>query len=243
MRSPGWPCCTPTWATTSAPSKSSRLATEKNPNEHTLVALADGLRADARLQERGRRAQAGAGAAARQLRVCKRGLAEDLMLRDQLDEALKHLPAARGRRAPRTCSPQLRIAEIYRAKHDYAKAREALNKAKALDPQASKCGTKKSTCWKPRARRPRPSRHLKTLLDETANRRLLGRGRRATAAMLLERLGQPLPQRRASITRRWTPSADRAARHLEAPRVAVQIVDTYRAAKDLSSASVKRTRR
>src|SRR6185503_3489974 len=63
-----------------------------------------------------------------------RTLAADLMYSDQLDAALQlfeHIAA----QEPRDPMPPLNISRIYIARHDLAKAREALNKAKALDPQ------------------------------------------------------------------------------------------------------------
>ena len=63
------------------------------------------------------------------------GLANNLMLSDRVEEALDIFQKLVGRRAARQLQLKLRIAEIYRVKHDYAKAAEALKKAKALNPQ------------------------------------------------------------------------------------------------------------
>ena len=62
----------------------------------------------------------------------KRQLAQNLLLSEQFDEALKlytRLPP----RIRRIAQTQLRISEIYRQKRDFDKARAALDKARALD--------------------------------------------------------------------------------------------------------------
>ena len=62
------------------------------------------------------------------------GLANNLMLSDRVEEALDIFQKLADE-DPTNVQPKLRIAEIYRVKRDYAKAAEALNKAKALNPQ------------------------------------------------------------------------------------------------------------
>ena len=110
-----------------------KLATEKNPNERTLIALgtayeqlrdyknaADTLKKALEMQPDNTRLQA--------------GLANNLMLSDRVEEALSIFEKLSSDE-PTNVQPKLRIAEIYRVKHDYVKAAEALKKAKALNPQ------------------------------------------------------------------------------------------------------------
>ena len=110
-----------------------KLATEKDPNERTLIALgtayeqmhdyknaADALKQALELQPDNSRLQA--------------GLANNLMLSDRVEEALSIFEKLAAE-DPTNVQPKLRIAEIYRVKHDYVKAAEALKKAKALNPQ------------------------------------------------------------------------------------------------------------
>src|SRR5204863_8303522 len=59
-------------------------------------------------------------------------LARDLMFSDQLDEALKIFQQL-AEADPKDWQAQLNMAEIYGAKHDLAKARQSLDKAKQLN--------------------------------------------------------------------------------------------------------------
>src|SRR3954453_14581436 len=59
-------------------------------------------------------------------------LARDLMFSDQLDESLKIFQQL-AQADPKDWQAHLNIAQIYGAKHELAMAREALNKAKALN--------------------------------------------------------------------------------------------------------------
>ena len=65
----------------------------------------------------------------------KRALAQDVLLTDHFDEALKlynEIAAA----DPRDMQVQLRLCEIYRQKGDFAKARAAFNKAHEMDQES-----------------------------------------------------------------------------------------------------------
>lgn len=62
-------------------------------------------------------------------------LAEDLLLSDQVDEALK-LYGELATSDPRNARLQLRISQIYRQKHDFAKAHEAQQRALDIDPDS-----------------------------------------------------------------------------------------------------------
>ena len=63
----------------------------------------------------------------------KHALAEDLLLSDQLDDALKLYQEAVAE-DPKDEHSLLRISQIYRQKRDFAKAREAADKAKEVAP-------------------------------------------------------------------------------------------------------------
>src|SRR3974390_3605164 len=65
----------------------------------------------------------------------KRALAQDLMLSDQLAESLKIYQQLVDE-DPKDVQSQLRISQIYRQQRDFAKAREANDKARALDPDS-----------------------------------------------------------------------------------------------------------
>jgi len=61
-------------------------------------------------------------------------LAEDLLFSNQLDDALKLYQEALAE-DPKDVKAALRISLIYRQKQDFAKAREAADKAKEIDPK------------------------------------------------------------------------------------------------------------
>jgi tetratricopeptide (TPR) repeat protein len=85
----------------------------------------------------------------------KRALAQNLMLAEQYDEALQVYQELLAE-DPKDGQSQLRVSQIYRQKHDFAKAREASRKALEIDPENLEVRSK------PRARRPKPSRSLRT---------------------------------------------------------------------------------
>jgi tetratricopeptide (TPR) repeat protein len=108
-----------------------RLVTSKNPNSRTLSALAT-------FYDQSRDFASGAEVWRRALQLdpdnsrIKRALAQDVLFTDRLDEALK-LYSEIAVSDPRDIQVHLRISEIYRQKGDFAKARTAFAKAKALD--------------------------------------------------------------------------------------------------------------
>jgi tetratricopeptide (TPR) repeat protein len=108
-----------------------RRAAERNPNPRSLTALAQAyeqMKDYALAAETLRRALDQSDGNVE----LKHAYAEDLVRSDQLDAALKvfeELAAA----DPKDAQSQLRISQIYRQKRDFAKAREAADKAKAID--------------------------------------------------------------------------------------------------------------
>src|ERR1700730_10553774 len=98
-----------------------------------------------------------------------RTLAADLMYSDQLDAALQlfgHIAAEE----PRDPMPPLNISRIYTAKNDIPKAREALAKAKALDPQNLDIRYQEVKILEKEGKSDQALTALKTVLDETARR-------------------------------------------------------------------------
>ena len=110
-----------------------KTATDKNPNERTLIALGQAYE-----QIHDYKSAAEALQKAMEMQPdnprLQKGLANDLMLSDQLEEALA-LFQKLGDEEPTDIQLKLRVAEIYRVKHDYAMAAEALKKAKAINAQ------------------------------------------------------------------------------------------------------------
>jgi tetratricopeptide (TPR) repeat protein len=206
-----------------------KLATEKNPNERTLIALgsayeqmhdyknaADAFKLALEMAPDNPRLQA--------------GLANNLMLTDQVEEALSIFQKLSSE-DPTNVQPKLRIAEIYRVKHDYVKAAEALKKAKALNPQDMEVRYEEVRLLAAQSKYTEAIGLLKGLVEETA-RPKYSAAESAARGTLLEEL--------ASLYRtngQYTESVDtyRKAAALNKENsldISKQIIDTYRMAKN-----------
>jgi len=110
-----------------------KAASEGNPSPQTLTALAAAY-------EQMRDYKSAVDALRRALAISPdndrlvRGLVEDLKSSRQYDEALQIYQSMLSD-DPRDGSAWLGMSEIYREKRDWAKAQEALDKAKAIDPE------------------------------------------------------------------------------------------------------------
>jgi tetratricopeptide (TPR) repeat protein len=206
-----------------------KAATDRNPNEHTLAALAGAY-------EQMRDYKTAVEVLKRALTVApdsgrlKRGLAQDLFLSENFDDALKTYNDL-ATEDPKDAQIQLRIAEIYRQKRDFTKARDALNRAKRLDPDSIEVRYDEVNLLEAEGSADKAIAALQSILDDTA-RKNYSTPEAANRAMLLERLG--ILYRNAN---QYGKAVD-AFRQIAAldsqasPRVSVQIIDTYRAAKD-----------
>jgi len=210
-----------------------KAATDKSPNERSLMILAkayeeqkdyknaaDALRKALELQPENDR--------------LARSLAEDLLFSDQYDEALKiYQGLAAG--SPKDPLIPLRIAEIYRTKHDYAKAHQAVDQAKKIDPDGLEPRQEEVQLFHDEGKLDQAIAGLKGILDDTA-RKLYTKEEQQQRAGWYEELGT---LNRAAL---HYPEAIEAFKQMGAvykdgaPLVAVQTIETYRAAKDLASA-------
>ena len=206
-----------------------KTATDRNPNERTLIALgqayeqvhdyknaADALQKALELQPDNPRLQ--------------KGLANDLMLSDQLEEALS-LFQKLAADEPTDVQLKLRVAEIYRVKHDYTMAAEALKKAKAISPQDMEVRYEEVRLLEAQSKYTEAITLLKGLVEET-NKPKYSAGESAARATLLEELGSLYRS-----TNQYTEAVDtyRKAAALskeDSPSISLQIIDTYRAAKN-----------
>ena len=210
-----------------------RKVADKNPNPRSLMSLAgvyEQLRDYPLAAEMLRRAldqQPGNS-------DLKRALAEDLMMSDQLDEALK-LYQQMAADEPKDPSFQMSIAEIYIAEHDLAKARAAMDKAKTLDPHSRDVRFADSKLLEAEGKNDQALAILKSLLNET-QRRQYAEGDAQRRSMLLEQyavLARMMEQYQVAVDA----FREMADLHVVAPpRVAVQVIDTYRQAKDFTNA-------
>ena len=210
-----------------------KAVTDKNPSERTLALLARAYREVRDYKSAAEALQKAVALAPDDARLIAE-LADSLFLSNQLDEALHLYQQLAADDAQNPMLP-LRISEIYRVKRDFANARESLNKAKTLDPDSLDVRIDEINLLEAEGKPNDAIASLKGLLDETA-RKNYSPADAANRATLLDRLG--VFYRSAGQYRRPS-EAFRQIAPLEAqsaPRAAVQIIETYRAAKDFESA-------
>ncbi len=210
-----------------------KAATNKNPNEATLTMLAEQYEAIHDYKAAAEVLRKALEMAPDNENIAK-GLAQDLLASDQLDEALK-LYQQMAADEPRDPSFQLSIAEIYGAQHDLAKARQAMDKAKALDPHSRDVRIADAKLLELEGKNDQALAILKALLDET-QRRQYSEGDAQRRSLLLEQyaiLASTMEQYQVAVDA----FRELADLHVVAPaRVAVQVIRTYRQAKDFTNA-------
>ena len=208
-------------------------ATDKQPNPRTLAALAEAYERVRDFKNAAAVLKRAAAADPDNSRL-EAGLAQDLLFADEFDEALP-LFQELAEDEPREVEYQLRIAQIYRAKHEFGKARQTMNKAKQLDPSNMDLLYEDVNLLEAEGKTDDAVVELKSLIDTTA-RKTYTAAQSANRAQLLERLGTlyrgaaQYPQAIEALRQAGTLDADSGA------RIAVLIVDTYRQAKDLANA-------
>jgi len=164
----------------------------------------------------------------------KRGLAKDLLYSGSLDDALKYYREISAD-DPHDTDALLRMAEIFREKRDFVKAREFLDKAKATDPENLEVRYDEVNLLDKEGQTDKAIETLKALVKDT-ERKSYSESEKATRVNLLERLGElyrGANQNQPAIdTFRQIADLDPDS----GARAEVQIVDTYRAAKDFKNA-------
>ena len=137
---------------------------------------------------------------------------------------------------PHDTEALLRMAEIYREKRDFTKAREILDKAKASDPENLEVRYDEVNLLAVEGQTDKAIEALKALLKDT-ERKTYSESEKGTRVNLLDRLGElyrGANQNQAAIdTFRQIADLDPDS----GARAAAQIVDTYRAAKDFKNAA------
>jgi tetratricopeptide (TPR) repeat protein len=164
----------------------------------------------------------------------KRALAQNLMWSGQFDESLKlftEIAAAE----PRDAQTQIRLAELHRRKGAFDKAREAITKARELDRNGLEARYEEVNLLDAEGKSEEAINALQAILDETVKRTYTA-GEKASRMMLLERLAElyrdSQQTAKAVETMRQIGELDPAT----GPRVAATVVDTYRAARNYTSA-------
>ena len=164
----------------------------------------------------------------------KHALAQDLLYADKLDEALelyKEL-AAEDARDPQV---QLHLSQIYRQKGDFAQARSAFNKAKAVAGDDLEVRYDEVNLLDAEGKTTEAIQTLKGILDSTAKKQY-NENEAASRSRLTERLG--ILYRNAG---KYTEAVN-AFREIgeldqgQSSHAAVQIIETYRIAKNMTAA-------
>lgn len=210
-----------------------RLA-DRNPHPRVLRALASSL-AQARdysgAIETLRRALQ---LAPRDLEI-KRELAENLLLKEEYAEAAR-LYEELAQAQPRDPQYPLRLSQIYRQQRDLPRARQAHERAQALDPASIEIQYNEVNLLEAEGQFTQAIARLKQILDSTA-RAAYGPPERANRVMLLERLGLMC---RANEQPDEAVAAFRQMAELDpdlGARAAAQIIETYRSAKRFERAA------
>jgi tetratricopeptide (TPR) repeat protein len=212
-----------------------QAVTNKDPNPRTLAALASAYE---QLHDN--------KSAAEVLRKAldldpensrvKRALARNLLYSGSagLDESLKYYKEFADD-DPHDTEALLRMAEIYREKRDFAKARAALDKAKAADPENLEVRYDEVNLLAAEGQNDKAIEDLKAVLKDT-ERKSYSETEKGTRVNLLERLGELY-----RVAHQNQPAIDtfRQIADLDpdsGARAAAQIVDTYDTAKDFKNA-------
>ena len=164
-----------------------KRASDKNPNARSLAALAstyEQMREYSLAAETLRKAVDLSPANASDL---KRAMARDLMLADQLDDALKVYKELAAE-DPKDPEIQLRLSQIYRQKRDFKQARAASDKAKELDPNSLEIRYSDVNLLEAEGKDTEAMSLLKDIVDSTA-KKTYSAPESGNRVVLLERLG------------------------------------------------------
>jgi tetratricopeptide (TPR) repeat protein len=213
-----------------------RKVAEKDPNPRSLTSLAgvyEQLKDYSLAAEMLRRAldqQPGNS-------ELKAALAEDLLFSDQLDDALKLYQEAAAE-DPKDIKAELRISQIYRQKRDFAKAREAANKAKEIDPNDLEVQFNDVNLLESEGKIPDAINTLKGILDATAKKGYSA-SEKASRGSLLGTLGDL-----ERTIEQYGPAVDAFRQWADldpdnAGRAEAEIIETYREAKEYPKAEAE----
>ena len=218
---------------TKAATEALRKVAEKNPNGRSLAALASAYE---QMREYGMAAETLKKAVeATQGNVdLKRALAQNLLLADQLDEALKVYQDL-VTEDPKDVQSQLRISQIYRQKRDFAQAHVAADKAREMDPNNLEVRYNEVNLLEAEGRTPDALTMMKDLVTTTTKKNY-STSERGNRVLLLERLGVMYRS-----VEQYGPALETFRQMGETDpdmsgRASLQVVETYRQSKELAKA-------
>jgi tetratricopeptide (TPR) repeat protein len=164
----------------------------------------------------------------------KRAFAQNLLLSDQFDEALK-VYTELAKEDPKDFLAHLRISQIYRQKRDFTKAHEAGKRALDIEPNNLEVRYNNISLLEAEGKTEEAVTALNELLAATA-KRSYSTGERANRVVLVERLGLMYRNAeqydKAVETFRQVAELDPAS----AARSSAQVIEIYRVSKDFKRA-------
>jgi len=211
-----------------------KLLADKNPSPRSLTALAAAY-------EQMRDFKAAADVLRKLLETnpanaheVKRNLAQDLMLSQDYTQALAVYEEL-VKEEPADAQSYLRMSQIYRQTRDFAKAREANDKAKAVEPNSIEVRYNEVNILEAEDRTAEATQLLKEILDSTAKKNY-NQAERGNRVALLERLAglyRSVDQTDPAVDiYRQIAEVDPAL----ASRSAAQIIEAYRTGKEFGKA-------
>ncbi len=211
-----------------------KLLADKNPTPRSLTALAAAY-------EQMRDFKGAAGVLRKLLetnpaneREVQRNLAQDLMLSQDYAAALEVYNEL-VMDDPADAQSYLRISQIYRQERDFTKAREANDKAKAVEPNSIEIRYNEVNILEAEDRTTEATQLLKDILESTTKRNY-NQAERGNRTALLERLAglyRSMDQTDQAIDAyRQMSDVDPAL----AQRSSAQVIDTYRTGKEYAKA-------
>jgi tetratricopeptide (TPR) repeat protein len=210
-----------------------QAVTNKDPNSRTLAALASAYEQLRDYKSAAEVLQKAIALDPENSRI-KRALARNLLYSDNYDAALKYYTEMADD-DPHDVEALLRMTAIYRGKHDFAKARETLDKARAAEPENLDVRYEEVNLLAVEGKTDKAIETLKAILKDT-ERKNYSEDDKANRIKLLESLGElyrGANQNQAAIdTFRQIGDLDPDS----GARAAAQVVDTYRMAKDYKNA-------
>ena len=166
-------------------------------------------------------------------------LAQDLLFADRFDEA-RQIYEDTVAKAPGDAQSWLRLSQVHLRQRNFAKAREASDKARAIEPNNIEIRYSEVNILRAEGRTVDAIQSLKEILTSTA-KRSYNQGERASRVVLLERL--------SGMQREADQTADAVAtlRQMSeldpesASRASAEIIETYRTGKELQKAEQEAT--
>jgi tetratricopeptide (TPR) repeat protein len=216
----------------SALEMSKKLA-EKDPRPQALRALAEAYEQVHDYKSAAQTLQRALDAAPKDPEI-KKNLAQDLLMSDQTDEALK-LFKEMAEAEPNDAFLQIQLSRIYRVKRDFAKAHAAQDRAREIDPDNLEVKYNEVNLLEAEGKTADAIARMKDLLNATAKKSYTAPDQ-ANRAILLNQL--------AALYRENDkfPEAVETYRSIiqldpdNGGRASAQIVETYRQAKDFHKA-------